>query len=509
MATFKKTLSGDSRYKVELTVTEEEPTSADIASNSSRVTYSLDLTKSSGSGYYTSNKNNPIKVVINGETVVNKNISYDFRNHSSINVASGTKPIQHESDGTKTIACSGYFKDSNNSLGSATASGNLKLTDLHTPPSTRISGSSELQTALSSFVSSPSNKVVDNISVKQVTLTPTLYDEAQVSSYNVSSGEVSVTSSTSPLYMNFINKIGNITYQIITTDDMGGVGTDTSTWTTRIPYTKPTIVASNFTAKRQGQLTGNVRLVANGTYYLNQGALTQNITPTIKYSVKEKGTSTYILRDQTATITTNNGNWSMDFVINSIFNSSKSYEVELVATDNLIEAVNSNLPSISGSQVSPVTKATATAIVPIGEPTWTEYKDRVDFKKLTIDKKQILAPYTLYDGNESRTDKNITLNDSASNYKILEIYFNYYNPDDAKYKSIKVYEPNGKIALIDGSFANATYLYFESARYTINGTTLTRSSAYRWRFRIDGNATRKDTTTDDPSIWITRVVGYK
>jgi hypothetical protein len=128
---------------------------------------------------------------------------------------------------------------------------------------------------------------------------------------------------------------------------------------------------------------------------------------------------------------------------------------------------------------------------------------------LTIDKQEILAPYILYDGNESRTDTDITLNDSASNYKILEIYFNYYNIDDAKYKSIKVYEPNGKIALIDGSYANATYLYFESARYTINGTTLTRSSAYRWRFRTDGNAKRTDTKTNDPSIWITRVVGYK
>lgn len=132
MAEFTQTMSGDSRYSIKLTVTEVIPSDY-ITTNKTNVNYTLTATKSGGSGYWSSSTINPVKVTINGTDVVNTNISYDFRNATpkTITLASGTVTgISHNADGTKTIAVSGYFKDSANSLGQATASGNLTLTTI-------------------------------------------------------------------------------------------------------------------------------------------------------------------------------------------------------------------------------------------------------------------------------------------------------------------------------------------------------------------------------------------
>lgn len=130
MATFTQTMSGDSRYSVSLTVTER---TYSVENNTSDVDYVLTATKASGSGYWDNSAENPISVVINGSTVVNTNVSYNFTASTPVTIilASGTVTgIAHNSDGTKTIAVSGSFTDRGNSLGSATASGNLTLTTI-------------------------------------------------------------------------------------------------------------------------------------------------------------------------------------------------------------------------------------------------------------------------------------------------------------------------------------------------------------------------------------------
>ncbi len=143
MATFKKTMSGDDRYSITLSVSEVHD-SVNITDNTSQITYTLTATKSSGSGYYTSNSNNPYKVTIDGVVVKDSTRAYDFTGSTpkTITLASGTRTIEHNTDGSKTISCSGYFKDANNSLGKATASGDLKLSDI--PRASKISYSGTL-----------------------------------------------------------------------------------------------------------------------------------------------------------------------------------------------------------------------------------------------------------------------------------------------------------------------------------------------------------------------------
>lgn len=130
MAQFTKALSKDDRYILILDVSE---TGTSVANNTSTISYSLKVKKKSGTGYYTSNTNNPYKVTINNEEEENDSKAYDFRNSTpkTITLASGTTIVEHDDDGKKTIAVSGYFKDANNGLGSATASGSLVLTNLN------------------------------------------------------------------------------------------------------------------------------------------------------------------------------------------------------------------------------------------------------------------------------------------------------------------------------------------------------------------------------------------
>ena len=132
MATFTQNLSNDSRYSITLTVTEVLPDDY-LVTNKTNVNYTLTATKSSGSGYYTVYSENPVLVIINGTTVVDKKISYDFTSSTpqTITLASGTLTgISHNNDGTKKITVSGYFNDVSNNLGSATATGTLTLTSI-------------------------------------------------------------------------------------------------------------------------------------------------------------------------------------------------------------------------------------------------------------------------------------------------------------------------------------------------------------------------------------------
>ena len=142
MATFKKTLSGDDRYYIELEV-KEVTGSVSIEDNTSDVSYKLTATKKSGSGYYSNSAVNTVKVTIDGQDIVNKKMSYDFTGSTpkTITLASGTlNNIEHNTDGTKSLSCKGYFKDGANSLGSGTASGSLTLSPIPRASSISVSG---------------------------------------------------------------------------------------------------------------------------------------------------------------------------------------------------------------------------------------------------------------------------------------------------------------------------------------------------------------------------------
>lgn len=131
MASWTQTMSGRSNYQITLTVYE---TSYSITDNTSNVHYKIEATKTSGSGFWANNVTNPVVVVINGQTVIDKKVSYDFRNATpkTLNFGEGDLTgILHNGDGTKSILCSASFTDKENDLGSATISNkSLALTTI-------------------------------------------------------------------------------------------------------------------------------------------------------------------------------------------------------------------------------------------------------------------------------------------------------------------------------------------------------------------------------------------
>lgn len=100
MATFTST-SGS--YTTTLTVTQ---TSQSTQNNQSTLTYSLTLTKNSGTGLW-NNNSCPWSITIDGSSVASGSFTYDFRSYSSLTLkGSTTTTVTHNSDGTKTVACS-------------------------------------------------------------------------------------------------------------------------------------------------------------------------------------------------------------------------------------------------------------------------------------------------------------------------------------------------------------------------------------------------------------------
>lgn len=130
MATWRKTLSSNQYYEVILNVNQ---TSQSIANNTSNISWSLQVRKSFGSGYWgADNTASTWAVEIDGTNVSTGSNSYDFRGGAPLTktIASGTRTITHNGDGSRSFSANGYWKDNVNGLGSATASGTFTLSTI-------------------------------------------------------------------------------------------------------------------------------------------------------------------------------------------------------------------------------------------------------------------------------------------------------------------------------------------------------------------------------------------
>lgn len=132
MPSWNATMSGDSRYFITLTVTQRAHTQANINNNQSIVDWALTATKTAGSGYWTSDQRSPYTMSMDGTQIASGNIAYNFSGSTpkTIPIASGTRTINHNADGTKTLSLVATWRDGNNHLGSATISRSMTLTTI-------------------------------------------------------------------------------------------------------------------------------------------------------------------------------------------------------------------------------------------------------------------------------------------------------------------------------------------------------------------------------------------
>lgn len=297
---------------------------------------------------------------------------------------------------TGSTSSSGYL--------ATTVCSDIKIPIGHTAPNNityTVTEENEKLTALNI-----SNDVfVENLSIKKFLFDYDLYDNATLSRVSIFNGASAVYSSnTNPLIVNLKtqpfpskNEEGKINIKAKVTDSLEGSSfAEGDGWDLYnvIPYTVPNFNEALTTFKRNGQLSGKALINLSGTFFKGQiGNLNQS-KASIKYkfwenlsSVNEPTIYDYIVPD--ASITYSNNTLSIsdleigsdDETSNNYFDPKKSYKIKFLIEDNF-NIVESNTKSIS-----------------VGEATWTEYKDRVDFKKVTIQGKDIVSDI-IYNDNQ-------------------------------------------------------------------------------------------------------------
>ena len=307
----------------------------------------------------------------------------------------------------------------------------------HTPP--LVSGYTLTETNNTLVNANVGNNVfVSNLSKKQFNITYSLYDGASFERASVYNGtSYTYLSNSLPMTIDFtqnplrIDEDG-IPIMVRVTDNQGGAtyyttGGQGYDYYSYILYSKPTIVGST---KRVGQISGQVSVSCNGTFFngsignVNQGG---SYKPTITYSYYEYPSGTIKTGTiSSSSITISNNTFSVsNYNIGSTnpsatnyFDPEKSYRITINVADNFTNTNSNEL------------------IIRVGEATWTEYKDRVDFKKITINGIEPPKIKELYSNSTGSTS--VDIGESSSNYGMYIISWGI----DYSEKRTDVFIPN-------------------------------------------------------------------
>ena len=390
MAVQTKTISANGskgHHRFTLTVNEER-----TSDNSSFMSYSLVLSPIQ-SGWDWANWGSQISYSITIGSNTYTGIIPNYNGSSTITLNSGSNiEIPHDTDGTKTINISFSVTDNtgqNYTCGNASASDNFKLSDLHKAPTLTLSSVSENSSKLSGV---DGTTFVNNISEKTFTLNYSLFDSATPSSLKIydkngneflnptvvlgnSSGTIKVNFKNTPLSNNVI--VGNkTTFAIKFTDSKGGAITITTPEYTIIPYSAPNLIPTASNVKRNGQTTGKAILNLSGQFYnATIGNTTNAVTLSFKYWTGSTEPSTYYTIPSSANtgsgnnITVSKWEFKKNNVVVVDLDKSNSYKFKIRAIDSF------------GSEYESIIELTLAK----GEWLMAKFKNRVDFKKITID----------------------------------------------------------------------------------------------------------------------------
>ena len=426
--------------------------------------------------------------------------------------ATYTDEVQHNPDGTATITISGSVTGpTGTSLAGATSKGSktFELDRLHkVPDNVQYTMTETNQKLIDAGVSN--DVFVKNLSIKSFNISGNTYDNATIKEYGILNRIVPYGTAILPLIIDFsqneiltdltyITKVP-ITGRIIDSYDTAGFS-ETLLFD-YVSYNKINLIETNTTAKRNGQLSGKVKLNVNGNLYNGiVGNVDQSTyKPIIKYKFWQTGTeepTTYDYEIPSGNITVENGVFNVsNYEIGSSvetdinwFNPDNAYKIKVIVEDNFT--------SYESQEKS----------IPVGEATWTEYKDRVNFKKITQKGKEIatlemLSGVVLYD-NEAGSSEAITLSETSANFKYLEIF---YKDNDGTFSSIKVYNPNSKQIDISTIARWNSTIYLKQRRAVISDTSISKGTYSEVSITATPKISIRTTTN---VILITRVVGYR
>lgn len=289
--------------------------------------------------------------------------------------------------GTRIITINGAFKGTKTgsfvsqavdewALKSGSASVYIELENLHTPPVINSIDTQEVNSSLNGY-----DGIVQFLSLKNFTFETTTYDNATISSYQVLHNGILIGSSTQNGMTVDFNEVGTLatfvmndkiycTLEFRVIDSYNTFGSIKQNFEV-VQYVKPSLVQTSSNIKRNGQTSGKVKLNLVGSFYNN---VINDIQNTIKLGV------TY---------------WKKGGEV-----SSEYYEIPFETASNKIELYNWSV-AIDGTEITDVDKDSAYVfsiiavdyfgqgdqvllLCPVGEYVWAEFKDRVDFKNITI-----------------------------------------------------------------------------------------------------------------------------
>ena len=241
---------------------------------------------------------------------------------------------------------------------------------------------------------------VKNLSQKKITLSYTLHDNASVEFYGYADTYTMYGKKNNPFISTSfdINKDSGTNNKVTVygyiEDSLGAIGKSNSTRYDFIEYIETSLNESTTRVNRNGQLSGRAKLNIKGSFFngiIGNKNQSGNYKPTIKYKYwklndQEPETFDNIISADNITISNNTFTvndleiGSSDETAANHFNPDYAYRVKIYVEDNFTSYTSQEKP------------------IPVGEATWTEYKDRVDFKKITIKGKDISENQILWQG---------------------------------------------------------------------------------------------------------------
>ena len=375
-----------------------------------------------------------------------------------------TDEIEHEADGTKKITISGSLTGcTGTSLAGVTSSGSkeVELDTLHKVPDevqyTMIETNQKLIDA-----GINDNVFVKDLSIKSFDISGNVYDGATIKEYAIFNRIVPYASDTLPLILDlskyemltdltYVSKIP-ITAQIIDSYDTAGYS-ETNLYE-YIQYFKTKLIETSTGVKRNGQTSGKVKLNVVGNLF-NEivGNVDQtSYKPIIKYKFwklndPEPSTYDYVVAEDAITIEA--GKFSVtgfeigssDETAANYFNPDYAYRVKVYVEDNF------------------TSYESETKSIPVGEATWTEYKDRVDFKRITVKGNDIFVPRV---GDILITSTNVGIEEMASRYG------GTWELDDKEFKAQYIYSDNTTYFTRGKVSANGLRLDYSGHSITLN-----------------------------------------
>ena len=369
-------------------------------------------------------------ITINGtKTSISKKFSpYNWGTWAT--VGSATVNVKHNTDGTKSITIKGSVSNTGTSMaGTYSASGTAVLSTLHKAPVINNWTMQETNSKLTN-IGLDNGVFVKNISRVRASINDaTYYDDASHSKtilYREIFYEYQPYMELTEEYSTFTptSVVSSTTLRARIQDTLGGIS-DLSSFGynyTVIDYNPVTI---NGSVKRNGQTSGLVTLNCNGTYYNGVvGNIDHSLStykPTISYKFYEVGHEEDAITGlvPSSNITTSNGTFNVSNLeigstnpnASNYFNYEKAYRVVIAVQDDYIDGNNNQYYFSSAT--------TKELSISVGEATFTEFKDRVDFKKITIKNEPIITTetYVLTTGNvSSGGTKDITYTISKTGY---------------------------------------------------------------------------------------------